>query len=120
MTENDLKNIENKLGIQIPPIYRTFLANISVEPNVDDEGIFSTAERIISETISSRNYKEEDWVKGYTNDLLAVGWNGGGSMYCVREGESGDTIYLFDHEWGDLNPQETLSLQEFIDEWLEE
>ncbi|MFC3152915.1 SMI1/KNR4 family protein [Litoribrevibacter euphylliae] len=121
MTEDELKNIEDTLGIQIPNKYREFLSSFPEFLITDeDEGIFGTAKKIISETLSSRNYREEDWPVGYTNDLLAVGWNGGGSIYCIKEGESGDTIYLFDHEIGDINPEETMLLQEFIDEWSEE
>jgi len=121
MTEDELKEVEDTLGIQIPHKYREFLSSFPDALVTEaDEGIFYTAEKIIFETKGSRDYREEEWTVGYTNDLLSVGWNGGGSVYCIREGESGDTIYLFDHEWGDINPGETMSLQKFIEVWSEQ
>ena len=120
MTEEDLNTIEETLGIQIPELYRKFLSEFpAVLVTERDEGIFHTAERIISQTKAARAYREEDWDIGYTDDLLAIGWNGGGSVYCVKEKESGDTIHLFDHEWGDINPGEAMSLEQFVDEWSE-
>ncbi|MCO7223558.1 SMI1/KNR4 family protein [Pleionea sp. CnH1-48] len=119
MKEKDLVKVESELKIKIPSLYRQFLADLPSELTNDDEsGIYCDADTIIKATMSARDYKEEDWDEPFANNLLAVGWNGGGSCYCIREGESGEQVYLFDHELGAIDPKETLNLKVFIKEWL--
>jgi Ankyrin repeats (3 copies)/SMI1-KNR4 cell-wall len=110
-----LEKVENELGCAIPPVYRAFLSSLPDDLLThDDVGIYHSADVIIKSTKAARAYKEEDWAEPYSDNLIAVGWNGCGSVYCVRGGENGDNVYLFEHERGEINHDETLTLDEFL------
>ncbi|ARU54659.1 hypothetical protein OLMES_0556 [Oleiphilus messinensis] len=116
--EGALKSIEVKLKIEIPPVYRRFLLDFPGSLVTGKEtGVFYSVDQIVRSTEASRSYQEPDWPQPFPLNLLAVGWNGGGSIYCVREGEPGNMVYLFSHERGDVDPSETLTLETFIALW---
>lgn len=114
LNEDDLRAVERKLNLKIPNLYRAFLADFPDDlVTDDDEGIFHSSDLIIESTQAARKYREDDWDDSFPCSLIAVGWNGGGSVYCIREGETGNQIYLFDHEQGCIDPTETMNLEEF-------
>ncbi len=113
--EAELRRLEEVLGVTIPAAYRAFLSDFPDDLVTEgEEGVFHSAELIRRSTERSRAYQEEDWPGPYPRNLIDVGWNGGGSVYCVRTGGPGDELLLFDHETGDLDPAETLTLPEWI------
>jgi len=116
LDEESLKEVESVLGLKIPPLYREFLSKFPSDlVTGGDEGIFHSSDWIIRSTQGARNYKEEDWAQPFPSDLIGIAWNGGGSVYCIREGERGNFVYLFSHEMGEIDPEETLSLTKLIE-----
>ena len=114
LNEQDLAGLEEKLKLKIPPTYRQFLKSFPDDlVTDDDQGVFHSVELIFRSTIRARAYCEEEWEAPFPGDLICVGWNGGSSVFCVRVGEQGEQIYLFDHEIGKINPHESQSLDQF-------
>lgn len=121
LSEPNLDRLETQLGVKLPPVYRSFLESFPDDlVTNDDQGVFHSTELIFRSTTGSRDYNEDDWAKPFPKHFVCIGWNGGGSIFCVDTNKQEDEVYLFDHELGDVDPNQTQTLEEFasaVREW---
>lgn len=121
VSDADLKNYEEKIGIEFPQDYKEFLKEYSGQsfereprfPYLEDypggkHGIFS----IFYGIMPGDSYDLIEAVNTYkgriNNDLLPIGEDPGGNIICLAvKGENSGKVYFWDHEEEKVVPNDS-------------
>ncbi len=120
MNNSDIERIEKELKVQLPEVYKGFLKAFPKELPADcDDGVYGNADVIIKATKGTRDYKEDEWESSYPLDCIDIGWDGGDGIFCIKEKDETGTVFVWDHEWGGFNPDETTTIAELVKRHIE-
>ena len=117
LKESECRKIERALSLTLPNEYRNVLkslpSGLHYETGCADGFIYLPSD-IIAETESAREFKETEWPEHFPTNMLVIGGDGGGDLFCVNADEDGSVVYRFDHENGCIAEGETWELSEFL------
>ena len=117
----DLRRVETALSVKLPKRLLEFLLSPPDDVLWDAgvvEGLTTNADEIIKQTNAAREFKEEDWDESFPHNMIVIGGNGGGDLFCMKSGGRGPRVYLFEHETGMVS-KDRITLDELIEEMAE-
>lgn len=119
MNLEEIIKVENELKVKFPAFYKSQLLNFPAEliyDDPDDESVYHSVVNFIEATKFLRQISSEGG-GDFPENMIAIGTNGGGDFFSVKEDDVTQIIYILDHEDGSIK---TASLEEFIAKWTEE
>jgi len=128
MTEQDLTDIEKKLGVSLPGEYRDLMLKRSAELkkaygrdtlNIDWQLELRAKDLIDTNLIERDNSDITDGWPEWWKTLVIIGEDGGGNYCCLRlDGKPG--VFVIGTDWGDQEEKVYDSLAEFVEDTLRE
>ena len=119
MNEEEINKVENELNVNFPAFYKKQLLNFPKEliyDDPDDESVYHTVGNFIEATQFLRQISSEGG-GDFPKNMIAVGTNGGGDFFSVKEDSIVPEVFILDHEDGSIKTQD---LDEFIEKWKQE
>ena len=136
MTEEEVAHIEKELNVQLPHGYRQLLKSppdlliavmnaCAVEHSDYEIPIYTKAEVIIGQNREVRD-PESGFVAGpedddiWDDELLIIGSDCGGNMYCIKPKSGSSTVYEWDHSGACDLDTVSESIPGYVEHWFRE
>ena len=118
MTETTVGSIEDELGVELPDLYRDFLASYP-KPLLATPAAGFEVQCDPARIVTMNKQIDENHVEGWRDSFLAIGESGCGDYYAIDLNEDDGEVYFWNHETAEVEEDEGFpSLIEFAGHFL--